>query len=97
MAKKMIPLESPGIFLKEEFMIPLKLSAYKLAKNTGISNMTISEILRGKRRISPKVGLRLARYFSLSEGYFLRLQTQYDIDRIKESESGELEKIVAFA
>ena len=97
MAKKLIPLECPGIFLKEEFMIPLGLSAYKLAKNTGISNMTISEILRGKRRISPKVGLRLAKSFGLSEGYFLRLQTQYDIDLIKESESGELEKIVTFA
>lgn len=95
MAKQLIPLECPGIYLKEEFMVPIGLSAYKLAKNTGISNMTLSEIIRGKRRISPKVGLRLAKYFDLSEGYFLRLQTQYDIDRIKESEAGELEKITA--
>ncbi len=55
--------------------------------------MTMSEILRGKRGITPRVGIRLSKYFDLSEGYFSRLQLQYDLDLIKEKEGGEVEKI----
>ncbi len=93
MADKLIPLEHPGLVLKEEFMEPLGVSAYKLAKDTGISNMTISDIVRGKRNITPRVGIRLSKYFGLSEGYFSRLQLQYDLDVIKEKEWDEVEKI----
>jgi len=95
--KDKISLEHPGIHLKEAFMEPLKVTAYRLSKDTGINNMAISEILRGKRNISPKVGLRLAKFFNMSEGYFIRLQLQYDIDRVKEVEGAEIEKIHAFA
>jgi len=95
--ENLIPLEHPGTFLKEEFMAPLGVTAYRLAKETGISNMAISEILRGKRGISPKVGLRLAKFFDVSEGYFIRLQLQYDIDRIKETDGEEINKIDAIA
>jgi len=52
MATKLIPLEHPGIFLKEEFMEPLEVSAYRISKDTNISNMAISEIVRGKRSIT---------------------------------------------
>lgn len=97
MNEKLIPLEHPGIFLKEEFMEPLNVTAYRLAKETGIAAMTISEIVRGKRGISPKVGLKLAKFFGVSEGYFVRLQVQYDIDRIKESDGEEIDKIHAIA
>ena len=83
MAKKIIPLEHPGIFLKEEFMEPLNLSAYKVAKDTGVANMAMSEILRGIRSITPRVGIRLSKYFGVSEGYFSRLQLQYDLDTSK--------------
>lgn len=57
--------------------------------------MALSEILRGKRGISAKVGLRLANFFGLSEGYFVRLQTQYEIDKIKIAEDTEIDKIKA--
>ncbi len=97
MNQKFIPLEHPGTILKEEFMDPFGVTAYRLAKETGISSMAVSEILRGKRGISPKVGLKLAKYFNMSEGYFIRLQLQYDIDRIKETDSEEIEKIHAIA
>ncbi len=93
MSNKRIPIEHPGVFLKEEFMEPLGISAYRLAKDTGISNMTISEIVRGKRGISPRVGIRLAKYFGVSEGYFSRLQLQYDLDLVKEKEGAEVKKI----
>ena len=97
MTKKLIPLEHPGIFLKEEFIEPLNVSAYKVSKNTGIPNMALSEILRGLRSITPRVGIRLSKYFGLSEGYFSRLQLQYDIDVVKESEGTEVEKIQTLA
>ncbi len=93
MAEKLIPIEHPGIFLKEEFMEPLEVSAYKVAKDTNISIMAISEILRGKRNITPRVGIRLSKYFGVSEGYFSRLQLQYDLDIIKEKEGKEVKKI----
>ncbi len=93
MSKKLIPLEHPGIILKEEFMLPFGLTAYRLSKDTGISNMAISEIVRGKRNITPRVAIRLSKYFGVSEGYFSRLQLQYDLDLIKEKEGGEVDKI----
>ncbi len=93
MTEKLIPLEHPGIILKEEFMEPLGVSAYRISKDTGISNMTISEIIRGKRNITPRVGIRLSKYFGLSEGYFSRLQLKYDLDLIKEKEGNEVNRI----
>lgn len=96
MATKLIPLEHPGIFLKEEFMEPLEVSAYRISKETNISNMAISEIVRGKRSITPRVGIRLSKFFGVSEGYFSRLQLQYDLDLIKEKEGNEVKKIHKF-
>ncbi len=97
MTDKLIPLEHPGLFLKEEFLEPMQISAYRLAKETGVSSMAISEIIRGKRGISPKVGLRIAKFFGVSDGYFLKLQMQYDIDCIKEKEKKELDRIHIYA
>ncbi len=97
MATQLIPLKHPGVYLKEEFLEPLGLSAYRVAKDTSISNMALSEILRGLRSITPRVGIRLSRYFGVSEGYFSRLQLQYDIDRAKESEGEAVEKIKPLA
>ncbi|MBF0287389.1 MAG: HigA family addiction module antidote protein [SAR324 cluster bacterium] len=78
-------------------MEPLGITAYRLAKDTSIPNMAVSEILRGKRRISPKVGLRLDKYFGVSEEFFIRLQNQFDIDKIKEMEGEEIDQIKAIA
>ncbi len=91
--KELIPLEHPGTFLEEEYLRPLNISAYRLAKDIGVTPMRISEILRGKRRISANTGLRLAKYFGMSEGYFVRLQAQYDTDKAKESLVEEIEGI----
>ena len=93
MTEKLIPLEHPGFVLKEEFLDPLNLSAYRVSKETGISAMTLSEILRGIRSITPRVGIRLSKYFGVSEGYFSRLQLQYDLDRVKEKEGREVSEI----
>jgi addiction module HigA family antidote len=93
MTEKLIPLEHPGFVLKEEFLDPLNLSAYRVSKETGIPAMTLSEILRGIRSITPRVGIRLSKYFGVSEGYFSRLQLQYDLDRVKEKEGREVSEI----
>ena len=90
---ELIPLEHPGIFLEEEFLKPLNITAYRLAKDIGVTPMRISEILRGKRRISANTGLRLAKYFGMSEGYFIRLQAQYDMDKEKETLEQEIQGI----
>ncbi len=97
MTQNLIPLEHPGVYIKEEFMGPLSLSAYKICKDTGIPSMALSEILRGLRNITPRVGIRLSKYFGLSEGYFSRLQLQYDIDLVKEKEGSEVKKIQPLA
>jgi addiction module HigA family antidote len=90
---ELIPLEHPGIFLEDEFLKPLNISAYRLAKDIGMTPMRISEILRSKRGISANTGLRLAKYFGMSEGYFIRLQAQHDMDKAKESLVEEIEGI----
>ena len=68
-----------------------------LAKDTGIQPIAISEILRGKRRITPRTGLRLVKFFGVSEGYFVRLQVQYEMDLVKEAEGNEIDQICAVA
>jgi antitoxin HigA-1 len=88
-----IPLEHPGIFLEEEFLKPLNITAYRLAKDIGVTPMRISEILRAKRGISANTGLRLAKYFGMSEGYFIRLQAQYEMDKEKGALEQEIQGI----
>lgn len=93
----MIPLEHPGTILKEEFLDPLGLTAYKVAKRTGISESTLSKIIKGKLNISSVNGLKLARFFGLSDDYFGRIQMQYDLDKARTEQKKSLGKIIRFA
>ena len=68
-----------GLILLEEFLRPLELSQTKLAKAIGVPPRRINEIVLGKRAVTADTDLRLARYFGLSEGVFLGLQTDYDL------------------
>ncbi|TAD79101.1 MAG: addiction module antidote protein, HigA family [Oscillatoriales cyanobacterium] len=81
----------PGEILLEEFLRPLKISYAKLAAETGISVRIIGAIARGKRSISPEVGLRLSRYFGLSERFWLNLQIHYDLEILKQTLRDRLE------
>lgn len=69
----------PGEILQEEFLEPLGLSQNLLAQAIGVPANRISELVRGRRGITADTDLRLARYFGLSEGYWLRLQNAYDM------------------
>ena len=83
----------PGEILKEEFLLPLEISAYRLAKDLSIPQTRISEILKGKRRISADTALRLSRYFGNSAKFWLGLQDDFDIEEQLLLKSKELENI----
>ncbi|MDH3209027.1 MAG: HigA family addiction module antitoxin [Burkholderiaceae bacterium] len=73
-----VPPVSPGEMLEEEFLKPLRLSKYRLAKDIGVPPQRIGDIVAGKRAITADTDLRLCRYFGLSDGWWLRGQANYD-------------------
>mgnify|MGYP006305589243 CR=1 FL=1 len=79
MAKKMAPIH-PGEILLEEFLKPLLLSQYRLAKDINVSARRINEIVHGKRAISADTALRLSRYFGTTDRFWLNLQSGYDLE-----------------
>ncbi|MDR2244300.1 MAG: HigA family addiction module antidote protein [Burkholderiales bacterium] len=74
-----IPYPHPGEILLEEFLKPLGISQYRLAKEIGVPQRRISEIVAGKRAITVDTGLRLSAFFGMSDGFWSGLQTDYDI------------------
>jgi addiction module HigA family antidote len=70
----------PGEILAEEFLIPLKISAYRLSRDINIPQTRISEILKGRRRITADTALRLSNYFGNSAKFWLGLQDDYDLE-----------------
>jgi addiction module HigA family antidote len=83
----------PGEILQEDFLIPMNISAYKLAKETFIDQTRISEIIRGKRSISIDTALRFAKFFGTTPEFWINIQTQYDMENKKEELAPELIKI----
>ena len=83
----------PGEVLQEEFMIPLEITAYRLSKDLGIPQTRISEILKGRRRISADTALRLSKYFGNSPKFWLGLQDDYDLEEELNSRKREFQKI----
>ncbi len=83
----------PGELLREEFLVPMGLSQYRLAKEIGVPAQRISEIVAGKRSITADTDLRLCRFFSLSNGYWLRAQVAYDTEVAEEALAKTLAKI----
>src|SRR5689334_16843588 len=80
MARRKLPPVHPGEILLEEFLSPLGVSQYRLAKDTSVPPRRINEIVRGSRSISADTALRLARYFGTSERFWLNLQARYDLE-----------------
>ena len=77
--KKHAPVH-PGEILLEEFLLPLEISQYRLAKDISVSPRRINEIVHGQRSITADTALRLSRYFGTSERFWLNLQTGYDLE-----------------
>ncbi|MBM3408035.1 MAG: HigA family addiction module antitoxin [Betaproteobacteria bacterium] len=88
-----VPYPKPGEILLEEFLKPMGISAYRLAKDIGVSQIRISEIISGKRAITVDTGLRLSRYFGLNDGFWTGLQLDYDAALAKDALADTLAKI----
>lgn len=80
MPTDLLPPVHPGAVLLEEFLRPLDLSQYRLAKDIGVPPRRINEIVHGKRAVTADTALRLGRYFGTSARFWLNLQAQYDLD-----------------
>jgi addiction module HigA family antidote len=83
----------PGEMLREEFLKPMGLSQYRLAKEIGVPAQRIGEIVAGRRAVTADTDLRLCRFFGLSNGYWLRAQAAYDTEVADEALAGTIEKI----
>lgn len=83
MVREIIPV-TPGELLAEEFLLPMGITQYRLAKEIGVSQRRIGEIVNGARGITADTDLRLCRFFGLSDGYWLRAQAAYDTEVARE-------------
>lgn len=83
----------PGEILKEEFLIPLEISAYNLSKDIGIPQTRISEILKKKRRITADTAIRLSKYFGNSAKFWLGLQDDFDLEEERLNKQSEFNQI----
>jgi len=94
MAKKVMNPIHPGEILMEEFLEPLGVSQYRLAKDISVPPRRINEIVHGKRSITADTALRLARFFGTTERFWLNLQVRYDLEVEKDRLAGVLERDV---
>ena len=98
MKENKLPPIHPGEILMEEFLKPMELSQYRLAKDISVPARRINEIVHGKRSISPDTALRLSRYFGMSERFWMNLQARYDLEMEKDRLEGRLdEEVQVFA
>lgn len=74
-----VPLPHPGEVLREEFLVPMGLSVYALAKATGLPRSRVNEIARGRQGISAAVALRLGKAFDVDPQWFMNMQSRYDL------------------
>ena len=87
---------SPGEMLAEEFLNPIGMTKYRLAKSIGVPAQRIGDIIAGKRGITADTDLRLFRFFGLSDGWRLQLQAAHDTVMAKRVMAGDLDRIVPF-
>ena len=87
---------TPGELLNDEFLVPLGITKYRIAKEIGVPAQRIGEIVAGRRAISADTDLRLCKYFGLSMGYWLRVQNKYDMEVTRRRIQAKLNEIVPF-
>ena len=91
-----IPYPTPGEILLEEFLEPMGITQYRLAKEIGVPQRRIGEIVAGKRAVTVDTGLRLSRFFGTSDGFWIGLQTDYDTAQARDALSDVLSRIHCF-
>ena len=92
--KRKLELILPGTILYDEFMEPLGITAYKLSKELKVQQTAISQIIKGKRRITVDMALRLSRFFCTSAQFWLNLQNHYDIELVAEKKETLIREII---
>jgi addiction module HigA family antidote len=95
MNPKNLPPVHPGEILMEEYLEPMGISQYRLAKEISVPPRRINEIVHGKRAITPDTALRLSRFFGTTELFWVNLQTRYDMEIEKDKLAGRLEREVS--
>jgi addiction module HigA family antidote len=91
-----VPYPHPGEILLEEFLKPMSITQYRLAKEIGVPQRRIGEIVAGKRAVSPDTGLRLSQFFGMSASFWVGLQMDYDIARARDTMGEVLARIHRF-
>jgi antitoxin HigA-1 len=86
----------PGEILAHEFLEPLAITPYRLAKSIGVPQQRLGEILAGRRSITADTGLRLSRFFGMSDGFWIGLQADYDMAKARASMGDALDRITPF-
>jgi addiction module HigA family antidote len=94
MKSKLLTNITPGEILEEEFLKPMALTQYRLAKDIGVPPRRINEIVNGQRAITADTALRFGRYFRMAPEFWLNLQSHYDLEQEQERLAGRLEKEV---
>jgi len=94
MAEKIMPPVHPGELLREEFLEPMGITAYQLAKDLGVPAPRMYDIVAEKRGISPDTALRLSRYFGMSEAYWINAQAHYELEVAKDQGGARIEREV---
>jgi addiction module HigA family antidote len=94
MKNKKLPSIHPGEILKEEFLEPMGISQYRLAKDISVPPRRINEIVHGKRSITADTALRLGRYFGMSPQFWLNLQTRFDLEMTQDLLEARLDEEV---
>ncbi len=93
MNRKLIELSTPGEVLKEEFLDPLGITPYALAKGTFVDPPRIDAIIKGRRRITADTAIRFSRFFGTTPGFWLNMQSRYDLEKLMEKKGEELGKV----
>lgn len=94
MAKRKFAPVHPGITLAEDFLKPMSLSQYRLAKGIGVPPRRINEIVHGKRAITADTALRLGRFFTMEAQFWMNLQSHYDLEVARDAIAEQLEHVV---
>jgi len=86
----------PGEVLREEFLVPMGISVYRLSKETGLSQTRLSQIIKGKRSITAETALKLGKFFGVAPEFWMNLQSLYDIEEAQKQYKKELKSIHTF-
>jgi addiction module HigA family antidote len=97
MYRKKLEIIPPGTILREEFMEPMGITAYKLSKEIKIQQTAISQIIKGSRRITAEMALRLSRFFGNSAQFWLNLQNNYDLELASEEKEYLIKEITPYS